>query len=277
MKSYALNDTVHELLSSFATNPSGSLLITGQKGSGLSTAILYLTHSIYGQHIKPGEVVYLKTYTIDEVRTTLQQISRTRVNQQKPRLVIIDDAENLTIEAQNALLKNLEEPPERTHFVLASAEPQKLLSTIVSRCHQIKLKRPGREDLRTIFKDASDADFDYAYSVADGWPGALRELLEDKDTDLKAQIQLAKDFLKSNASARLIELKKQESEKTYFERLLLGLTRVSQSAMRSSAASNKPDQLNAWKDRVVLLHKIEKLRQAKVNKKLLGIKLALEL
>ena len=55
------------------------------------------------------------------------------------RIVIIQDAENMTTQAQNCLLKILEEPPEHTFFLLTSGHPDQLLTTIRSRCRPVKL------------------------------------------------------------------------------------------------------------------------------------------
>ena len=58
----------------------------------------------------------------------------------KYRVFIIDKAESLSLEASNALLKTLEEPPPRVIFILLSSEPSRLLPTIVSRCQVISLR-----------------------------------------------------------------------------------------------------------------------------------------
>jgi DNA polymerase-3 subunit delta' len=55
------------------------------------------------------------------------------------RVVIISDAENMTVQAQNCLLKILEEPPRNTYFLLTSAHPDQLLTTVRSRCRPFKL------------------------------------------------------------------------------------------------------------------------------------------
>jgi DNA polymerase-3 subunit delta' len=59
-----------------------------------------------------------------------------------PKIVVIHPAEMLNVNAANALLKSLEEPPPRTHFVLVTHRPHQLLPTIKSRCHQIALAVP---------------------------------------------------------------------------------------------------------------------------------------
>ena len=278
MKRYALNDTVHELLSSFATNPTGSILISGNVGSGLSTAIRYLISSIYGQNVRPGETIVVESGKIEEVRQLIDQISRTRVNIQKPRLVIIDDAHKLTAESQNALLKSLEEPPERTHFVLATSQLDKLLSTVISRTHHIKLRRPSREDLREIFSAVDDPTFDHAYNMSDGWPGALQEILEDSsaDNDIQIQVAMAKKFLSSSAYDRQISLRKND-DKEYLGQLLEGLHRVSMGATRVYAKKGDRENTQIWKARVDLLSSVGQMHRDKINPKLLGAKLSLEL
>lgn len=63
------------------------------------------------------------------------------------KVFILDDADRLNPEASNAFLKSLEEPPEDTHFILVTSRPQALLSTILSRCQQIRFSTPPREEL----------------------------------------------------------------------------------------------------------------------------------
>lgn len=75
---------------------------------------------------------------IEEIRS-LQEKIKLKPFREKVKAVLIDKAENLTPEAQNALLKTLEEPPEKTLIILASPDPGFLLPTIVSRCQLIQL------------------------------------------------------------------------------------------------------------------------------------------
>lgn len=66
----------------------------------------------------------------------------------KGRAAVLEDASTLTIEAQNALLKILEEPPQSAILILAAPSDAKLLPTILSRCQVIRLKTTNYE-LRT--------------------------------------------------------------------------------------------------------------------------------
>lgn len=60
------------------------------------------------------------------------------------KIIFVNPAEALNVNAANALLKNLEEPPPLTNFILISHRPQRLPRTLVSRCRQLSLKQPDR-------------------------------------------------------------------------------------------------------------------------------------
>ena len=68
------------------------------------------------------------------------------------KVYIIDEVHMLTNEAFNALLKTLEEPPSHAVFVLATTDPQKVPSTILSRCMHIKFTRVGKSVLVNVLE-----------------------------------------------------------------------------------------------------------------------------
>jgi DNA polymerase-3 subunit delta' len=59
-----------------------------------------------------------------------------------PKVIVVHPAEALNVNAANALLKSLEEPPPRTYFLLVANRPHQLLPTIKSRCQQVALRPP---------------------------------------------------------------------------------------------------------------------------------------
>ncbi len=67
------------------------------------------------------------------------------------KVVIIEDAERLTLEAANALLKTLEEPPENTVFILTASYPSLLLKTVVSRAQVVKFSLLSYQDVEAIW------------------------------------------------------------------------------------------------------------------------------
>ncbi|MEO0891789.1 MAG: DNA polymerase III subunit delta' [Pseudomonadota bacterium] len=70
------------------------------------------------------------------------------------RVVLIDSADEMNMQAANALLKMLEEPPERTTFLLVSHQPARLLPTIRSRCRDLRLSVLGAEDMARALAQA---------------------------------------------------------------------------------------------------------------------------
>lgn len=90
---------------------------------------------------------FATTLPIDEVRRLKSFLGLTGGEGQW-RVVIVDTADDLNINAANALLKSLEEPPVRALFILISSEPGRLLPTIRSRCRRLELKALEPADLK---------------------------------------------------------------------------------------------------------------------------------
>ena len=78
-----------------------------------------------------------RSITVDQVRS-LQPLFATTPSLSPRRVVVIDAIDDLERSGANALLKNLEEPPAGTIFLLVSHAPGRLLPTIRSRCHQVR-------------------------------------------------------------------------------------------------------------------------------------------
>ena len=111
---------------------------------------------------------------IDEIRELKEKIRLSPVSAKK-KVYIIDEVHMLTTEAFNALLKTLEEPPEHAMFILCTTEPQKIPSTILSRCFHIAFKPATEEELVRSFKriakreniEVSDEALKYVANLAD--------------------------------------------------------------------------------------------------------------
>ncbi len=88
---------------------------------------------------------------IDQIRT-LTRLIRLRPRSAPRRAVVIDPAERMGREAQNSLLKTLEEPPERSLLILVSARPYLLLPTVRSRCFSVGFSALRTSELATILE-----------------------------------------------------------------------------------------------------------------------------
>ena len=84
--------------------------------------------------------------TVEEIRKVNRFLSMTS-HDGGYRVVIVDPADDMNTNAANALLKNLEEPPSRTVFILVAHSPGGLLPTIRSRCQMVRLAPLPTEDL----------------------------------------------------------------------------------------------------------------------------------
>jgi DNA polymerase-3 subunit delta' len=124
--------------------------------------------------IEPPEVGATK---IDLVRPAIAAAAY-RPFEGRCRVIIVNDADRLTDDAANALLKSLEEPPAGTVFILVSARPEVLLPTIRSRCSQLRFGRLSAGDVARFLIEREGVDAQEAHAVAavaDGSPGRALE------------------------------------------------------------------------------------------------------
>ena len=94
--------------------------------------------------------------------------------------------QELGVEGQNALLKILEEPPGHGVFILLADNPEKLLTTVRSRCTELKLQALPEKilhrQLRMDFPQASEEDIGSAMDRSGGFYGQAKEILAEGDT-----------------------------------------------------------------------------------------------
>jgi len=84
--------------------------------------------------------------SVDDIRSIRDEVNFLPTKA-KYRVYIIDEVHMLSVGAFNALLKTLEEPPEHVKFILATTEPQKIPTTILSRCQRFDFKKISEEDI----------------------------------------------------------------------------------------------------------------------------------
>ena len=134
---------------------------------------------------------------IDQVRGVIPDIN-TRPHLSGCRIIIINTAEDLNINAANSLLKSLEEPPSDCFFLLISHEPGRLLPTLRSRCNRMDFRipdkvqalewlnkqLPGRSDTATLLDSAKGIPL-RALALADG------EINTDESRVFQTMLKLA--------------------------------------------------------------------------------------
>ncbi|MEJ6952229.1 DNA polymerase III subunit delta' [Natronospora cellulosivora (SeqCode)] len=108
------------------------------------------------------------------------------------KVYIIENADKMTGQAANSLLKTLEEPPEYGIIILLAEDIDSLLPTVISRCQQIKVKNLASDLIeRKIMDNLGDADRAHLLAnIADGSLGQALSLIEDDDFFNKRQVIL---------------------------------------------------------------------------------------
>ena len=190
----------------FNNKLSNSLLLTGNKGIGKNYFISqlieeYIKKKVVSEQINhhlsllknnshPNIIIVkkqidektkkLKNFIIiDQIRKINQFSLETSLIENIPKFILIDSADDMNINASNALLKILEEPKLNTFFFLISHQPSSLLPTIKSRCLKINLSNHNYDNFSSIIK-ISNPDIDeetkkFLYDITNGSPGLINE------------------------------------------------------------------------------------------------------
>ena len=147
--------------------------------------------------IEPGDTGAIK---IDQVRDAIERAAY-RPFEGRRRVVMIDDADLMNPDAQNALLKTLEEPPAASTFILVTSRPDMLLPTVRSRCQCLRFGRLSPADVASVLMREhayTETDARAAASSSDGSIG----LALDEGSDAFAEArQAAAELLETAASS----------------------------------------------------------------------------
>ncbi len=132
--------------------------------------------------------------SVSEMRALVQTASR-RPAAGRWQIVIIEDADRLTEGASNALLKAVEEPPQRTVFLLCapSDHPEDVSVTIRSRCRVVSLRTPSPTAIADVLRDRDGLDAEtatWAASVCGGHVGRARRLARDPEARARREAVL---------------------------------------------------------------------------------------
>jgi len=122
-----------------------------------------------------------KEIVIDQVRA-LANFMNISTHRQGTRVVVMYPAEALNIPAANALLKSLEEPNPNTVFILVSHKVDRLLPTILSRCHKLPLTMPTHEQGLTWLKEQGIREAETWLAQQGGAPLLALEMAQSDDT-----------------------------------------------------------------------------------------------
>lgn len=211
MSKLVLHSATEQRLENLISNLPQSLLISGPSGIGLSAIATHLADrlGIVAQFILPerDEKVDLErgTITVDTIRR-LYDITKTVASE--PRLIIIDYAERMGVQAQNAFLKLLEEPGVNTHFILLTHSTTKLLPTILSRMQALEVRKITTQQSEKLLDDLGVKDARKRAQlifIGDGLPASISTLASNEDlfNDRVTVVRDARQYLQGTTYERL--------------------------------------------------------------------------
>ena len=163
-----------------------ALIISGPVGVGLNGVM-----NLFSERLKAVVITVLPernekvdiekgTITVESIRRLYDQ---TKTKTTQPRIIAIDYAERMGVQAQNAFLKLLEEPPYQTYFMLLAHSTKTLLPTILSRTQEIHVRPVSRQQSETLLDSLRVIDPTKRAQllfIAEGLPAELSRLAKDE-------------------------------------------------------------------------------------------------
>lgn len=258
MDELLLDPLSRQLLEDYLGHPKHALLIQGDRGVGTlatakSLAARLTTHAESILLIQPDKGVI----TIAVVQ---ELYASTRSTRDDALVVIIDDADCMGGEAQNALLKLLEEPPKHVYFILTTHSLQHMLATITSRTEHISLRTISRDDSATFLTKLGVGDPSKQAKLlflASGKPAELQKLAHDVDyyEACSQKMSDAKRLIEVGKYDRLILLKKYMTERVEAEVFLLMVGQLLSYSLYRTVSDSSMRALEAVNDALEALNK----------------------
>jgi DNA polymerase-3 subunit delta' len=219
---------------------SHAFLFTGPPGSGRSNAAVAFAAALQCEEKPPGcgachschtalagshaDVTVIRTdrlsIGVDEVRDLVRRSALSPVGR-RWQVMIVEDADRLTDHAANALLKAIEEPTDRTVWMLCAPTIEDLLPTIRSRCRLVTLTTPSTEEVADFLVRADGVDAalaSYCARASQGHIGRARALARDEGArNRRKEVVSTPARLTSlascmNAAQNLVETTQQEAD-----------------------------------------------------------------
>lgn len=253
MTKVLLHPSTSRAMDRYVQHPAHAVVLSGPTGVGKMTLSVALASKLldiseagfdnypYQKIIAPIDG---KAIPIESIRE-LQSFLSLKIPSTKPisRIIIISDANLLTTEAQNALLKTLEEPPLNTVLILTASHIESLLPTIRSRVSMLQVVAPPADELKQWFVEQGfeQSAVDKALILGGGLPGLMHALLSsEEDHPLYEATETARSILQSKTFERILLVDGLSKQKQHAANVLFIIGQMAKMALlRSKTASDE--------------------------------------
>lgn len=281
MNDLLLNKLTSAEIEKFLTSPAHALIVEGKKGAGKGTLATHIAAKLLNQPAQSLDYYpyFMKispdgqSVTIDSIREVQNFLKLKTTGQSDVRRILtIEQAEKMTTEAQNALLKVLEEPPDDTVVLIITANKLKLLPTLRSRTQILSLKSITKQQIENYFKNQGyELDIiTSAYYAGNAQIGLIATLLADEhDNPGLQQMATVKKILAMNTFDRLVFADELIKQKTNIDIFIETLNIVCQAALKQTIAKENYQAAKRWQNSLKLSLQSQNLLSSNPNQKLL--------
>lgn len=274
-----MNIKTKRLLDAYCERPFTSLILLGRKSQGAEQCIAYVKERLLSGDNRNNVIRILpeegKSLTVDQIRELKNSLTTKSLssNQNITRIAYVADFHTASFEAQNALLKLLEEPAESTAIVLHSNDRNSILPTILSRCHVVPMLPLSNKQIAEMIGEQgiNEQDLKRIQLISNGDYDTVVQLAETKNFNSQS-LDLAKKFLSMPPFERL-QMQKEFETASSLKELLEQLLLLANAGLHHA----KSDQLNRWKRILLELREIERLQKKNVLHKIVYLRLCTSL
>lgn len=257
MDNLLLHPQSERRITALLRQPPHAIIISGPAGSGKTLLARTIAAALLG--IAPEKLefyAYAREYqpekgiiSVEQARdmTGFLRLKTTGTNALR-RILLVEHADTMTVEAQNTLLKTLEEPPADTVIILTVDDIQAILQTVLSRAQRVDVQSPTELDAKEYFlqKGYSDSKAAQAYALSGGLPGLMQALLDGDETHpLVASVEQAKQLLGVSSFERLAQVDTLIKQKQH-QAVVWAIMRIASAAIAGAAAKGSDTAIARW-------------------------------
>lgn len=290
MDKLLLHNVTVQQLRHIIVQPSHTIALTGLKGAGKAAVAIQiasellqiapdrlLSYPYYRHFIPENNVLSIENAREIVAFTKLKTSGDGKIR----RVILIEDATKLTIEAQNALLKTFEEPPADTVFILTIQNTSGILPTILSRVQTTAIQLPTKQATLEYYGALGHDSklIEQYYFMSNGLPGLMHTLLSDSDNHpLLSAMKQAKSILQTDNFERLTMIDEIVKQKQTAD-IVAAISQISRTALSVEAARKESNDvvLKRWTSVLQHTEEAKELLQGNAQAKLVLTNLFLHL